>query len=312
MGLNHFQQSLQTSRTIAEDAQRHSQWHKRMNAHNLNQSGKVISDKPLDKGDKVYFYRPPSQQEVIRRGRKAKHLMHYQGPAIITGSIEGRKRQYEIEYNGKRYKRDISMLIPEQIMLMIDVTTFDVTDSRESGAKPKLHTNGAELHEEDLIVCKTDLTDTEWYLAEINKIYSDEIEIIYFTTPIKVVGNYIEQSTEQKSENLRSARFRKTWFIRDGKNAGKGTIKAPFPSNPELRLWTGRLSKSELDRLILANNIKLSPQGYLSKDSIDIAIKLSIPFASMQTIDDEEEHLQGLRQANALFTYAQRTLCTCA
>ncbi len=28
----------------------------------------------------------------------------------------------------------------------------------------------------------------------------------------------------------------------------------------------------------------------------------------MQTIDDEEEHLQGLRQANALFTYAERTL----
>ena len=37
--------------------------------------------------------------------------MHYQGPAIIIGSIDGRKRQYEIEYNGKRYKRDISMLI---------------------------------------------------------------------------------------------------------------------------------------------------------------------------------------------------------
>jgi hypothetical protein len=32
----------------------------------------------------------------------------------------------------------------------------------------------------------------------------------------------------------------------------------------------------------------------------------------MQTIDDEDEHLQGLRQANALFTYAERTLCTCA
>ena len=32
----------------------------------------------------------------------------------------------------------------------------------------------------------------------------------------------------------------------------------------------------------------------------------------MQTVDDEEEHLQGLRQANALFTYAERTLCTCA
>ena len=86
----------------------------------------------------------------------------------------------------------------------------------------------------------------------------------------------------------------------------------PFPSNPELRLRSRRLPKSELIELILANSIKLSPQGYLSKDSIDIAIKLSIPFASTQTVDDEEEHLQGLRQANALFTYAERTLCTCA
>ena len=94
------------------------------------------------------------------------------------------------------------MLIPEQTMLMIDVTTLDVTDSRESGAKPKLHTNGAELHEEDLILCKTDLTDIEWYLTEINKIYSDEVEIIYFTTPTKVVENYIEQSMGQRYENL--------------------------------------------------------------------------------------------------------------
>ena len=65
-------------------------------------------------------------------------------------------------------------------------------------------------------------------------------------------------------------------------------------------------------RANISNSIKLSPQGYLSKDSIDIAVKLSIPFASMQTINDEEEHLQGLRQANALFTYAKSTLCTCA
>jgi hypothetical protein len=102
---------------------------------------------------------------------------------------------------------------------------------------------------------------------------------------------------EQISENLRSTRFWKTWFIRDGKNADKETIKFPLPSNPELRLRSRRLPKSELIELILANSIKLSPQGYLSKDSIDIAIKLSIPFASMQTIDDEEEYLQGLRQA---------------
>jgi hypothetical protein len=134
-----------------------------MNAHNLNQSGRVISDTPLQPGDKVYFYKPPSQQEVQQRGRKAKHLMHYQGPATITAdSITRRKRQYEFEHNGKRYKRHISMLKPEQTMLEIDVTTLDVTDLRESGLKPKLHTNSAELREEEeLIICKTELTDTE-------------------------------------------------------------------------------------------------------------------------------------------------------
>ena len=88
------------------------------------------------------------------------------------------------------------MLISEQTMLMIDVTTLDTSDDK--------------LHEEDLILCKTDLTDTKWYLTEINKIYSDEVEINFFTTPIKVVENYIEESIEQRSENLRSARFWKT------------------------------------------------------------------------------------------------------
>ena len=73
---------------------------------------------------------------------------------------------------------------------------------QENRGKPKLHNNGAELHEEDLILCKTDLTDIEWYLTEINKIYSDEVEIIYFTTPTKVVENYIEQSMGQRYENL--------------------------------------------------------------------------------------------------------------
>ena len=115
-----------------------------------------------------------------------------------------------MEHNGKRYKGDISMLIPEQTMLEIDVTTLDVTDSRESGTNPKLYVNGDEIQEEDLILFKMELTDTKRYLAEINKIYSDETEVVYFTTPAKSAENYIDQSIDQRCENLRSARFRKT------------------------------------------------------------------------------------------------------
>jgi hypothetical protein len=117
---------------LAYDAQRHSQWHKRMNAHNLNQSGAKIQDKGLEPGDRVYFYRPPSQHEVIRRGRKAKHLAHYHGPATIQGKVEGRDRQYHLTYDGKSFKRDISMLVPEKDMSAVNPEVHDPYGSAKS------------------------------------------------------------------------------------------------------------------------------------------------------------------------------------
>jgi hypothetical protein len=71
-----------------------------MNSHNLNQSGSRVEDKGLSPGDRVYFYKPPTQQEVVRRGRKAKHLAHYHGPATVQSQVQGRDRQYNITYNG--------------------------------------------------------------------------------------------------------------------------------------------------------------------------------------------------------------------
>jgi hypothetical protein len=43
---------------LASEAQRQSQWHKRMNAHNLNQSGSKVEDKGLSPGDRAHFYKP--------------------------------------------------------------------------------------------------------------------------------------------------------------------------------------------------------------------------------------------------------------
>jgi hypothetical protein len=69
----------------------------------------------------------------------------------------------------------------------------------------------------------------------------------------------------------------------------------------------GTTSEVGLPQLILADNIILFPQGCLNKDSINIAIKIAMPFGSIETIEDEYEHLRSLQQANALFTYAKRT-----
>ncbi len=40
-----FPKVCRLAERLAYDAQHHSQWHKRMNAHNLNQSGAKIQDK---------------------------------------------------------------------------------------------------------------------------------------------------------------------------------------------------------------------------------------------------------------------------
>jgi hypothetical protein len=52
MGKSIFPKVSRLAERLAYDAQRHSQWHKRMNAHNLNQSGAKIHDKGLKQGDK--------------------------------------------------------------------------------------------------------------------------------------------------------------------------------------------------------------------------------------------------------------------
>jgi hypothetical protein len=57
---------LKLAERLASEAQRQSQWHKRTNAHNLNQFGSRVEDKGLSPGDRVYFYKPPTQQEVAR------------------------------------------------------------------------------------------------------------------------------------------------------------------------------------------------------------------------------------------------------
>jgi hypothetical protein len=282
-----------------------------MNSHNLNQSGAKVEEKGLSPGDRVYFYRPPTQQEIARRGRKAKHLAHYHGPATVQDKVEGRDRQYRITYGGKQFKRDISMLIPERTIQSIDVIRHDPTVAASPHAEPALLKPGVTLQEEELILCKTEKGDQAWSLAEVHKIYPEEIEVIYYTTPRQQLEEYNSATPEQRQGHLSQCRFRKTWFIRTGTNAGKGTLMAPFPKNPLLRLWTGKLPMNEFEDLILATGIKLDVNGYLTKESRIIALQVAIPHEAINTVEDEQETLAKLRDSNAMFTYAELQTCNC-
>ena len=310
-GKSLFPKVCKLAERLASEAQRQSQWHKRMNAHGLNQAGDKTPPH-LQIGDRVYFYRPPTQQEVISRTRKAKHLAHYHGPASILSNVDGRERQYNLEYQGKVFKRDIGMLIPEKRMHDAGTRDYDPTMEGRAKTNAKAYSKGEPLLEGDLILCKTEKQDKAWYLAEIDKIYPDEIEVTYYSTPRPNLESYETGSKEQRMETLAEARFRKTWYIRQGKNAGMGTRKAPFPQNPEQRLWNGKLPLAEAEDLILAVGITLDPTGLLSKGSLQLASNLDVGYEALETVEDKEEQLAELRIANALFCYAETKLCDCA
>jgi hypothetical protein len=214
-------------------------------------------------------------------------------------------------YDGKLFKRDISMLVPEKILLAIDVTRHDPTASASQRSEPALLKPGVILQEEELVLCKTEKGDKAWSLAEVHKIYPDEIEVIYYTTPRQPLHDYDAATPEEKQRHLAQSRFRKTWYIRTGTNAGKGTLNAPFPKNPSLRLWTGKLPMNEFDDLILANGIKLDSNGYLTKESLKIASELAMPHDAIPTIEDEKELQAQLQRSNAMYTYAELSACTC-
>jgi hypothetical protein len=74
-----------------------SEWHRRMTSQNLSQNGRKINLEDYKEGTKVYFYKPPSSLEAEKKGRKAKHMDHYAGPATIIKKV-GTTRSFLIEY----------------------------------------------------------------------------------------------------------------------------------------------------------------------------------------------------------------------
>ncbi len=68
------------------------------------------------------------------------------------------------------------MLIPEKRIQVIDVNCHDPTAETPIQSMSAPFKPGATLQEEELILCKTDKGDKTWSLAEVHKIYPDEIE----------------------------------------------------------------------------------------------------------------------------------------
>jgi hypothetical protein len=194
----------------------------------------------------------------------------------------------------------------------------DITDPSDlPSPNPAMHDpeNVLPLTEGELIITRDDPTSTEWYVAEIHRVLPDKIVVKYFSTRTPSLDDYSGQTQEAIEKRLKQVHFRRTWYFRSGKNAGKGTVNPPFPNNPELRTWNGPLPKSELSGALLIRGLGLTGAGKLTRESLRLAAQLKIPHAVTPTVEDEvppvtTESLLTL-DAPYFFEVTTATACYC-
>ena len=302
---------LELAARMAAVAQPHSEWHRRMTSEKLNQANRQFDDSQLQAGMRVYFYKSPSQQDVSSKGRKAKHLAHYHGPATVTAMP--RRRQLELQYEGKTFNRDISLVIPAKDFNGLDVDNFDPVIT-EAVSPPSLHVKGEVPKEGELIVTKDSSTEG-WFLSEVLRVLPNLVEVRYFTTPTPALENYEHCSVQKRSERLSEICFRRTWHVRFGKHVGRATYKPPYPNNEDLQVWKGVINNSDLDDMLLLRNVRIDAEGKLDEASLRLAAQLTISHEKLDTIEDkmegELERSPLIRQAPSLFTSSQEILCSC-
>jgi hypothetical protein len=252
---------------------------------------------------RVYFYKPPSQQEVSAKGRKAKHLAHYHGPATVIAIP--RKRQLELQYEEKAFNRDISLVIPAKDFGSLDEDSFDPV------ATPSLHVKGETPKEGELVVIK-DSSTQGWLLSEVLRVLPNLVEVRYFTTPTPPLENYERCSVQKRSERLSEICFRRTWHVRFGKHVGRATYKPLYPNNEDLQVWKGVLNTSDLDDMLLIRNVKIDAEGKLDEASLRLAAQLPISHEKLDTIEDEIDatsHATSLTPN--LFTSSREIVYSC-
>ena len=98
---------------------------------------------------KVYFYRPPSVLiDVVKKTRKAKHIDHYVGPAVIVKNIGS--RSFQISYTNpltgttQLLQRDAGMIILKKEWLVPSLAPS------ENRLIPRKHQEGMELQVGDI------------------------------------------------------------------------------------------------------------------------------------------------------------------
>ncbi len=264
---------IELAMRMAEAVRSTSEWHRRMTSAKLAQNGKSINYDKLIPGAKVYFYKPRSALEVETRGRKAKHLDHYIGPATILRAIG--TRSFVIQYLDKKgvartYKRDasiISLIPPQEI-------EADPSEINLEAIPPHLHQSLtlSPIEEGEHIIIKDTKDSKTWYCAHVLEKLPDWIKVSYYTTTTSSLVKYFKATHKDKLSNINKAVFLRTWVL----PTGEATTVDPKTSRKRSTLWTGLIPLKFLDDVLLICNVGMTNLGSFSMETAALVANLKI------------------------------------
>ena len=267
---------IELAMRMVDVAKATSEWHRRMTSDNLSQNGKKINLEDYRIGSEVYFYKPPTALESEKKGRKAKHMDHYAGPAKIIKQIG--KRSFLIEFmnakgKSKVFQRDAGMLS------LINPTrlNFEPVETVVHIDVPHKHRSltATPLREGEIVLLKDGSVATDWYCAQVLKVLPTHIVVHYYTTQCPPHEDYAKANHQDRKIKISTATFFKTWCLNRGR--GSITITPPEGIGRTRDIWSGKIKIDDLQESLLVRNVVVKPCGKLSELSCEIASKLKYP-----------------------------------
>ena len=267
---------IELAMRMVDVAKATSEWHRRMTSDNLSQNGRKINLEDYRIGSEVYFYKPPTALESEKKGRKAKHMDHYAGPAKIIKQIG--KRSFLIEYRNakgksKVFQRDAGMLS------LIDPTgvNFEPVETVVHIDVPQKHRSltATPLREGEIVLLKDGSVATDWYCAQVLKVLPTHIVVQYYTTQCPPLEDYAKANHQTRKIAISTATFFKTWCLNKG--GGPITIIPPEGIRKIRDIRSGKIKICDLQENLLVRNVEVEPCGKLSEPTCKIASKLRYP-----------------------------------
>ncbi len=212
---------VELSMRMVDVAKATSEWHRRITSNNLSQNGKKINLDDYRIEAVVYFYKPPTALEPEKKGRKAKHMVHYAGPARIIKQVG--KRSFLIENvnakgRSKTFQRDAGMLS----LIHPTRVNFEPVETELHVDVPHRHRSliATPFMEGEVVLLKDGSDATDWYCAQVLKVLPTHIVVHYYTTECPPQENYPNSNHQDRKSKISIATFFKTWCL----NKGRGPI----------------------------------------------------------------------------------------